>query len=87
MDNKDQPTFNFFLKLNLCLNLPYYNKYYFQYGNFKFKQNQHGLFNCAVLSTLLQHRHIFNFILSASCSNDNKLKITLQLPLAKGNFN
>ena len=27
-----------------------------------------------------------NFILSVSCNNENKLKVTLQFPLAKGTF-
>ena len=28
-----------------------------------------------------------NFILSASCNNENQLKATLQMPLAKDSFN
>ena len=31
--------------------------------------------------------HIFNFILSVSYNNENKLMVTLQFPLANGTFN
>ena len=35
-------------------------------------------------AALLRHCHIFNFILSVSWNNENKLKITLQFNLVKG---
>ena len=42
------------------------------------------------LSILHWHCHIFkkvNFVLSESCNNENKSKVTLRFPLAKGTFN
>ena len=47
------------------------------------------LFNWAALSTMLRHCIIFEkkFILSVSYNNEDKSKVTLQFPLAKGSFN
>ena len=55
-------------------------KYYFQYDNFKFIQNDHT-FNLAVLSTLFWHCQILNFILFVNYNNENKLRVTLQLTI------
>ena len=43
--------------------------------------------NFCLIKQCYCHCHIFNFILSVSCNNVNKLKLTLQFPLAKGIFN
>ena len=80
--------------------------YYFQYGNFKYKQNEHiqQKKNKPVATTAFKitclidqcYQHcsgtaIFlknvNFILSAGCNNEMKLKMTLKLSLAKYIFN
>ena len=79
------------LKLSFCLNLPYYLILLFAIWQLQTTTSLplrlKNLFNWAVLSTLLRHCHIFEKVLSVNRNNENNLKATLKLPLAKVIFN